>query len=148
MSHRGKEELTSILTGDEINPVAELDLEIAMAHKILHTNSGDDAGLQTARATDRVAENPRICHRSYAFPRVFGVFSRRVNRRRRNDGAPKEKLWAPSHSLWARSMDRSAVEHFCRGHWREKFVLCLAVLVYKWTISNTSQIFFFYLDST
>ncbi len=38
------EERTSILTGDEVDPLPQLDLEVTMAHEVLQPYSGDNPG--------------------------------------------------------------------------------------------------------
>lgn len=42
--------LTSILTGDEIDPIAELDLQASVAHEILQPDFLDDSGFGTVAA--------------------------------------------------------------------------------------------------
>lgn len=58
-----RERLTSILTGDEIDPLAELDLEMAMAHEVLHSDVLDNACARTTMKDGNGAGgNPRIGH--------------------------------------------------------------------------------------
>ena len=51
------------MTGDEIDPLAELDLEMAMAHEVLHSDVPDNACARTTMKDGNGAGgNPRIGH--------------------------------------------------------------------------------------
>lgn len=54
--------LTSVLAGYKIDPIAELDFQIAVAHKILESDFGYDSSLRAVRRRSPVRENPSIPH--------------------------------------------------------------------------------------
>lgn len=64
----GKEEtLTSVLAGDEIDPLAKLDLEITMAHEILELNPQDRTRPGTLFDEGSAGSSPGFRHGFVAF---------------------------------------------------------------------------------
>lgn len=55
-----RRELTSVLTGDEIDVITQFDFKVAMAHEILESNLGDYTRAKTPRSHNRI--NPRFRH--------------------------------------------------------------------------------------
>lgn len=64
--------LTSILAGDEVNPVSKLDLEAAVAHKILEPDPRYNPGPRRSRIPTRLGENPSVCHLGILITNVRG----------------------------------------------------------------------------
>jgi hypothetical protein len=60
---RERDALTSVLAGDEIDPLAELDLDITVAHEVLQSDPPDCACARTTkRGAKGARESPRIRH--------------------------------------------------------------------------------------
>ena len=61
MSNSRKSFLTSVLPRDEIDPVAELDLEAAVAHEILQADSRNDSRLPFRRVHGKKPSDYGAC---------------------------------------------------------------------------------------
>lgn len=60
--HVEREKLTSVLAGDEIDPVAQLDFQVTVTHEVLQTDLLDYPRLIVVRVTGWFCESPRIFH--------------------------------------------------------------------------------------
>lgn len=71
--YRQRGELTPVLTGNKIDPIAELDLQATVAHEVLQPDFLDDASFGTTTAVDWLSHG-RVCVLGFD----FGVMERRI----------------------------------------------------------------------